>query len=207
MSKSNVVTLRKEIAPKQTPLRRPNIDLRTREHLTKDEVDKLIAAAKRNRHGDRDASMILICYRHGLRVSELIDLRWDQVSLTRGGGNLHVRRVKSGTPSTHPLLGDELRALRQLQRAAASSPFVFVSERGDPFTTAGFASMLQRAGKAAGLTIKVHPHMLRHATGYTLANAGRDTRSIQAFLGHKNIQHTVRYTEMSPSRFKNFWPV
>ena len=82
---------------------------------------------------------------------------------------------------------------------------MFISERGAPFSGEGFARLLQRAGKAAGLTIRVHPHMLRHACGYKLANDGQDTRALQAYLGHKNIQHTVRYTELSPSRFKGFW--
>jgi site-specific recombinase XerD len=172
-------------------------------HLLEREVEKLIEAAKGNRWGHRDATMILLAYRHGLRASELVDLRWDQVSFS--GAALHVRRRKNGTPSTHPLGGTELRALRRLRRESKASPFVFVSERKVPFSTEGFARLLQRAGKVAGLTIAVHPHMLRHACGYKLANDGRDTRSIQSYLGHKNIQHTVRYTEMAPNRFKNFW--
>jgi type 1 fimbriae regulatory protein FimB/type 1 fimbriae regulatory protein FimE len=200
---SNVVPLlREEVAPK-TPLRRPNRELRTREHLTEREVERLIEAAKSNRHGHRDATMILLAYRHGLRASELCDLRWDQVSFS--GAVLHVRRRKAGTPSTHPLGGIELRALRRLKRENKASEFVFTSERGDPFSTEGFARLLQRAGKVAGLTIKVHPHMLRHACGFKLANDGQDTRSLQAYLGHKNIQHTVRYTELSPGRFRGFW--
>jgi type 1 fimbriae regulatory protein FimB/type 1 fimbriae regulatory protein FimE len=96
------------------------------------------------------------------------------------------------------LSGPELRALRRLQRESVASPFVFVSERGAPFTTAGFARMMERAAMAASLGIKVHPHMLRHACGYALANKGHDTRALQAYLGHRNIQHTVRYTELSP---------
>jgi len=120
--------------------------------------------------------------------------------------SLHVRRAKQGTPSTHPIVGDELRALRRLQRdQEPKSPFVFTSERGTPFTTAGFARMIDRAATRAKLAIKPHPHMLRHACGYALANRGHDTRALQAYLGHKNIQHTVRYTELSPTRFKNFW--
>jgi type 1 fimbriae regulatory protein FimB/type 1 fimbriae regulatory protein FimE len=107
----------------------------------------------------------------------------------------------------HPVLGDELRALRRLQREQEpKSSYVFTSERGGtPFTTAGFARMVERAGTEAKFGFKVHPHMLRHATGYALANKGHDTRALQAYLGHKNIQHTVRYTELSPTRFKNFW--
>src|SRR5262245_129997 len=99
----------------------------------------------------------------------------------------------------------EMRALRRLRREGPPSPFVFVSERSAPFSTAGFARMLERAAESARLEIKAHPHMLRHACGYKLANDGHDTRALQAYLGHKNIQHTVRYTELAPTRFKNFW--
>jgi site-specific recombinase XerD len=186
------------------PKRPPNADLRTREYLTEAEVERLIEAAKNNRWGHRDAAMILVAYRHGLRVSELVDLRWDQVEFRTAA--LHVRRRKEGTPSTHPILGDELRALRRLQREQEpKSPFVFTSERGAPFTTAGFARIIERAGVEAKFGFKPHPHMLRHACGYALANRGHDTRALQAYLGHKNIQHTVRYTELSSTRFKNFW--
>ena len=181
-----------------------NRDVRTREHLTPTEVERLIEAAKDNRQGHRDATMILIAYRHGLRASELVDLRWDQIDLETA--NLAVRRAKKGTPATHPIRGDELRALRKLQREQnPKSPFVFTSERGAPFSAAGFAKMIQRAGEAAELGFKAHPHMLRHACGFALANKGHDTRSLQAYLGHKNIQHTVRYTELSPDRFWDFW--
>ena len=153
---------------------------------------------------ERYITMVLVAYRHGLRASELVDLRWDQADFKTA--TLHVRRVKKGTPSTHPILGDELRALRRLQREQEPrSPFVFTSERGASFTTAGFARMIERAGEAAKLPFKAHPHMLRHACGYALANRGHDTRALQAYLGHKNIQHTVRYTELSPTRFKDFW--
>ena len=187
-----------------TPRRLPNSDYRTREHLTETEVEKLIKATGNNRWAHRDATMVLVAYRHGFRVSELVDLRWDQIDFHHA--RLHVRRVKAGTPATHPILGDEMRSLRKLQREQdPKSPFVFTSERGSPFTTAGFARLIERAGEMTGLGFKVHPHMLRHACGFALANKGHDTRALQAYLGHKNIQHTVRYTELSPTRFKDFW--
>ena len=164
------------------PAPRPDTELRTPEHLTPDEVEGLIQTAKANRHGHRDATMILVAFRHGLRASEVCDLRWNQVDFD--AAILHVRRVKNGTPSIHPLCGDEMRALRRLQRESDMSPFVFVSERGSPFTTAGFARMVERAA-AAGLELKAHPHMLRDACGYALANRGYDTRAIQVWLGHR----------------------
>jgi integrase len=185
------------------PLRRRNSALRSREHLTETEVKKLIEAAKGNRHGHRDATMVLVAYRHGLRASELCDLRWEQVDFSSAA--LHVRRVKNGKPSTHPIRGDELRALRRLERDAQKSRFIFVSERGAPFTIDGFNWIIKRAGKKAGLPFQAHAHMLRHACGYKLASDGHDTRSIQDYLGHRNIQHTVRYTELSPERFRSFW--
>jgi integrase len=186
-----------------TPKRAKNSELRTREYLTEHEVETLMAAARKNRYGHRDATMILIAFRHGLRASELVDLRWEQVDFNRAV--LHVRRAKGGTPSVHPLTGSEMRALRRLQREREASPFVFVSERGAPFTTAGFARMMERAATATSLKLKVHPHRLRHACGFALANSGHDTRALQAYLGHRNIQHTVRYTELAPDRFKHFW--
>jgi integrase len=187
-----------------TPRRLPNAELRSREYLTETEVSRLQKAAGKNRWGHRDATMVLVAYRHGLRVSELVDLRWDQIDFATA--TVAIRRAKRGTPATHPIRGDESRALRKLQRdQEPKSPFVFTSERGSPFTTAGFARMLERAGEAAGFEFKAHPHMLRHACGFALANKGHDTRALQAYLGHRNIQHTVRYTELAPDRFKDFW--
>jgi len=186
------------------PPRRRNSEVRAREYLTDAEVNRLIAAAGDNRNGHRDATMVLVAYRHGFRVAELVALRWDAIDFAHG--RLHVNRAKAGSPSVHPLSGRELRALRRLRREQdPESPFVFTSERGAPFTAAGFRKLIARLGVAAKFDFPVHPHMLRHACGYHLANKGVDTRSLQAYLGHKNIQHTVRYTELAPTRFKGFW--
>jgi integrase len=194
----------RQVGPRSTPLRRPNRELRSREYLTPAEMDGLLEAARKMRHGHRDSTMLLIAYRHGFRAAEIVDLRWDQVDLDQA--RLHVRRVKKGTPSVHPLQGDELRALRRLKREMPPhGDFVFMTERKGPFSTAGFARLVERAGVEAGLPFKAHPHMLRHACGYKLANDGHDTRSLQAYLGHRNIQHTVRYSELSGTRFNSFW--
>ena len=185
------------------PRRPKNGDIRTREHLTIDEVERLIEAASDNRYGHRDLSTTLLAFRHGLRAAEVCDLRWEQVDFKTA--SLHVRRLKNGTPSTHPLTGRVLRALRRHQRESEKSPFVFVSERGAPLSAPGFSRMVERAAVAARLGIKAHAHMLRHACGYKLANDGHDTRSLQAYLGHRNIQNTTRYTALASDRFKGFW--
>ena len=147
--------------------------------------------------------MILMAYRHGLRVSELVALRWSQIDLKQG--LLHVIRLKNGITSTHPLFGPELRALRVVRRDYPDTEYVFMTERKAPITDSTFRKIVARAGREAKLGMPIHPHMLRHSTGFKLANDGQDTRSIQHYLGHKNIQHTVRYTELSPVRFKGFW--
>lgn len=176
--------------------RRSNSEMgRDREHLTEREVESLIKAAKGNRHGHRDDTMILIGFRHGLRVSELCSLQWSSIEFETG--TIYVRRAKGGQEATHPLLGDELRAL--------ASPFVFASERGGPFTPSGFGKLLARAGEEVEIGFKVHPHMLRHACGYALANKGLDTRTLQAYLGHRSINSTTRYAALAPGRFKNIW--
>ena len=186
------------------PRKRPNAERRSREFLSPTEMDKLVQAAQGvGRHGHRDATMILVAYRHALRVSELIALRWDQIDLAQG--LMHVNRRKNGTPSTHPIRGPELRALRRLQRQYPGCSYVFNGERQGPLTDSSIRKIVARAGRAAHIEFPVHPHMLRHAAGYKLANDGQDTRAIQHYLGHKNISHTVRYTELSPERFKDFW--
>lgn len=188
----------------QPPRKPTNQSRRPREFLTEDEITKIMKAAKIiGRHGHRDSTMILVAYRHGLRVSELVSLRWQQVNLD--AARLTVIRRKNGTNTTHPLYGPEIRTLRKLKRDYPQSDYVFLTERKAPITDATFRKMVARAGKIAQLPFPIHPHMLRHATGYQLANDGQDTRAIQDYLGHKNIQHTVRYTEITPNRFKSFW--
>jgi integrase len=209
---AQIIRLVSAVRPKNTerpervmPERKPNAAYRTREHLTSGEIDSLTEQARRNRYGHRDATMILVAFRHGFRVTELIDLRWDQIDFDTA--TMHIRRVKKGKPATHLIMGDELRALRRLQREQQpKSPFVFTSERGAPLTRFGFARMFERVcARTPEVAIKGHPHMLRHACGFKLANDGHDTRALQDYLGHRNIQHTVRYTEMAPDRFKDFW--
>ena len=160
-------------------------------------------AKKRGRYGHRDATMILLAYRHGLRVSELCALRWEQIDFNTS--LFHVRRLKRGIPSVHPLRGPELRALRKLKRESPPSAYLFVTERGSPMTAAGFRKLLTRVAKCSSISFPVHPHMLRHACGYKLVNDGHDIRMIQQYLGHKNIQHTVGYTTLSANCFNQFW--
>ena len=185
------------------PGRATNASLRTREYLTPAEAAKLEKAARDGRHGHRDATMILLAFRHGLRAIEICDLEWSQVEFGRNA-SLHVRRAKNGKPSVHPLRGDELRALRELQRTA-KTPLVFETERETGFTPDAVNRQIKGIGKRAGLPFSVHAHMLRHACGYALANKGHDTRAIQDWLGHRSIQHTVCHTELTPTRFKDFW--
>lgn len=190
---------------KNHPPKKPkNAERRTREFLTEQEIECLrLAARQQGRHGLRDDTLILMMFRHGLRVSEIIALRWEQVDLKQG--LLHVRRLKQGIPATHPLRSIQLRALRQLQRNYLDTPYVFVSERKTPLTARTVNHVITRAGESSKLKLTIHPHMLRHSTGFYLANKGYDTRAIQAYLGHSNIKNTIIYTQLSPNRFKGFW--
>lgn len=189
---------------RKVPGRPRNNEVRSREHLTLDEVEELMkAAGNTGRHTQRDRTLILTMFRHGLRVSEAVDLKWDQVDFKKG--SIHINRLKNGKPATHYLEGDEMRALRRLRRENPKSPFIFLSERGGPMTRSTVNKLVERAGREAEIEFPVHPHMLRHACGYYLANKGIDTRTIQDYLGHVSITHTVRYTELSPSKFKGLW--
>jgi site-specific recombinase XerD len=187
--------------------RKPNKAYRVHEHLTEDQMAKLLAALKRNRHGHRDWLIGLLIYRHGLRVSEACDLRWDDLDLTKR--TVIVRRRKGSFDSNHYLERDELAGIKLLRRQQEAkgikSAYVFVNERAEPFRRMGIARMVERAGEAAKLPFPVHVHMLRHSTGYALAAKGMDTRRLQHFLGHASITNTVRYTAMSPEPFKDIW--
>ena len=184
--------------------RKTNDAYRVRGHLTASEIDKLFKALKVNRHGERDWLIGLLIYRHGLRVSEACDLRWDDIDLPKR--TITIRRLKGSTDSVHYLERDEVAGLKRLQREQEpKAAYVFVNERGQPFGRMGIGRMIERAGEAAKLPFPVHVHMLRHSTGYALAGKGMDTRRLQHFLGHASITNTVRYTAMSPEPFKDVW--
>lgn len=186
------------------PTKPKNREQRQREYLTDSEVEQLRKAALRQgRNGLRDDTLILLMFRHALRVGEVIALQWEQVDLKKGF--LHVNRLKNGLSSTHPLRGIELRSLRQLQRNDPQNSYIFLSERQTPLTSRTVHNIVAQAGKLAKMPFTVHPHMLRHSTGFYLANNGHDTRAIQSYLGHANIKNTVIYTQLSSRIFNKFW--
>lgn len=195
-------TVGKEKKKPSPPVKPKNIEVRCREHLLPEEVEALVKAAKVGRYPERNSTIILLMYRHGLRVNEATTLRWAQIDLKMG--LLYVNRLKQGVPSTHPISARESRALHFLKRSA-STPFVFTSERGTPLSDRAIRKIVAEAGVRAEFDFPVHPHQLRHACGYYLALNGHDTRAIQAYLGHRSIEHTVRYTALAPDRFRNFW--
>jgi len=182
-------------------------DGQAKNFLTEAEMTRLLEAAKQGRYGMRDYAMLLLAYRHGLRVSELVGMRLAQVNLEEG--RVWVKRLKGSLDTEQPLDGKTLRAVRQWLRDRDTMgwkdlPWLFVSERG-AMSRKAVNYLIAEAGKRAKLPCHVHPHMLRHSCGYALANKGRDTRLIQDYLGHKNIQHTVRYTRQSSKRFEGLW--
>ena len=208
-------------AAKATPKKRRTASEGERKHLTLLEVDRLLAATKDNpRTGLRDRCLILLMFRHGLRVTEACDMRLDQVDLE--SKILQVQRLKGGLSTTQPLRTEEIRLLkgwmaererwlRQWRKkeggtgAALDRHALFLSTRGTVLSRKTFWALLRRYGELAGLTLPPHPHMLRHACGFALADQGADTRLIQDYLGHRNIQHTVRYTATNPVRFEKLW--
>ena len=182
-----------------------NLSRRSREYLTEQEIEALLLAALANKDrffAQRDYLAVLLSYRHGLRVSELVGLRWQAIDFD--AARIHIHRLKNGNPGTHPLQADELRGLKSL-RKFQSSPWVFVSKSGVPLTRDGVAKLLRRLSEIAKLEISIHWHMFRHSCGFYLASKGYDTRLIQEYQGHKSIQHTVAYTALSPNRFEGLW--
>lgn len=178
-----------------------------RKHLTDREVERLLEAIRGSRNDARDRCLILLIYRHGLRVSEACGLKLDQVDSE--SRVIHVRRLKGSLSTTQPLRSAELRAiaawLKERARMAPSCKSFFVSERRKPMHRSTVNLLVEKYTVAAGLSIHAHPHMLRHACGFALADQGADTRLIQDYLGHRNIQHTVRYTATNPARFERLW--
>jgi type 1 fimbriae regulatory protein FimB len=178
-----------------------------RKHLVSAEIEKLMDVAKGSRNAARDRCLLLLIFRHGLRVSEPCGLRLSQVDTD--SRVLHVARLKKGLSTTHPLRGDEIRAIKAwLIKRAQMKPETdafFISERRGPLSRKTAWVMIRTYGELAGLAVDAHPHMLRHACGFALADQGADTRLIQDYLGHRNIQHTVKYTATNPARFERLW--
>ena len=192
MSKPALESVRTECAPIT------EMDTR-RVFLTEDEVERLIGAAP----NERDRCMILMAYRHGYRVSELIRLEWRMLDLD--AGRVDVKRLKGSDDMLQPLTGREIRMLRKLRRAhPVGSRFVFVTNRGATMTRNGFYKLLEKAADKAGID-GVHPHLLRHACGFYLVNRGTDTLSLAAYLGHVKLQNTKRYAKVAASRFEGLW--
>jgi type 1 fimbriae regulatory protein FimB/type 1 fimbriae regulatory protein FimE len=202
---TTVVQLRPSKAEKPTvnPGRDTNESYRAREYLTEPEIGKLLAAAGKGRNPDRDRLLVMMAFRHALRVSELVGLKWEQVDLK--AHTLHVKRCKGSTSGIHGLDGDELRLLRALRREHPHATFVFMSERDAPLSVDGAQKLIERLGVAAKLPFSIHAHMLRHSAGYALAGRGVDTRSIMALMGHKNIANTVIYTAVADKRVRTIW--
>jgi len=201
---SAVIQLRPPTDEKPTVRGRDkNEAYRVREYLTEAEIEKLLTAAGKSRNPNRDRLLVLMAYRHALRVSELVDLRADQIDLK--AATIHIRRAKNGTPGIHGLQGDELRLIRTVIRDNGEHcQYLFISERGAPLSIDGAQKLIERLGPIAGLP-RLHAHMLRHSAGYALAGRGVDTRTLQAFMGHRSIANTVIYTAVADKRLRNIW--
>ncbi len=182
-----------------------NLEVRSREYLLEDEIDKLIDASKKGSNSTRDSLMILLMFRHGLRVHEAINLKWEDIDMVRG--TIHVNRLKHGVSGRHPLKRIELIGIANLKRKRKlMSPYMFLSNRGVPIDVSTVQKFFKRYGDRAGFTFPVHPHMMRHSCGYYLASNGVDTRAIAEYLGHTSMNNTYRYTAISPTRFTSFFP-
>ncbi len=187
------------------PPKKPhNKERRPREYLTPAEIRQLLSSAKRAKlTSQRDYTMILLAYRHGLRVSELVNLKWEQIDLKEG--LIDIVRINNGMDDTHPLFPSEIKALSKLNKVKTGIPYVFISSRKTPVSVSMFRKIISKVGQEANIPFPVHPHMLRHSTGHKLAEEGQDERYIQLYLGHKNIQSTHIYTHSISNIYKNFW--
>jgi len=192
-------TAAQPVSGRQPPRRRPNKELRVHEYLTSVEVETLITTAQKRggRYGLRDALAIRMCWRHGLRVSELCALTWSHIDWPTQ--RLTIHRAKGSIDGTHPLSRAELKGLKALQ-AQQTGRHIFMNERGAPMTETGFRKTLATVGVAAGLALPIHPHMLRHSCGFYMADRSEDVRVMQDWLGHANVQNTVRYSQLAPGR-------
>ena len=192
------------VIPMNSPKKPKNTEQRTREFLAVKEIQLIRKQARKNTmHGHRNDTLMLMMFKHALRVSEAIDLQWEHVDFNLG--KLYVNRLKNGTASTHPLQGETIRALRLLQRKYRDTPFLFSTQQKTPLSARSVHRIVADAGKDAGLPFSIHPHMLRHSTGFYLANKGIDTRTIQEYMGHARIDNTVIYTQLDANRFNNIW--
>jgi type 1 fimbriae regulatory protein FimB/type 1 fimbriae regulatory protein FimE len=202
---STVVQLKPSKSEKQTVSegRDKNEAYRSREYLSESEIEQLLATAGRGRNPERDRLLIMMAFRHALRVSELVAIRWEQLDIK--AATLHVRRVKGSVSGIHGLDGTELRLLRALRRDNPHGAFVFMSERKAPMSVDGAQKLVERLGEAAGLPFPIHVHMLRHSAGFALAGRGVDTRTIQTLMGHRNIANTVIYTSVADRRIRTIW--
>ena len=202
-SSSVASEVRPTVAKRVPPGRKSNEDHgRVREWLSEVEIEALITAtSSASRYPVRDATAILLCYRHGLRVSELVSMRWSQIDFK--GARIHIVRAKHGDDGTHPLTGRELRLLRKLQQEQPlGAKYIFMSERGAPIAPSAAQKVVKMAGKRA---FSVHIHMLRHSCGYSLINRGVDLRTVQSYLGHASISSTAVYTHLNATRFDGLW--
>ncbi|MBW7983808.1 tyrosine-type DNA invertase [Enterobacillus tribolii] len=174
-----------------------------RKYLLESEVKAIIDAIPLGTNYYRDRCLIMVCYFHGLRVSELRQLKIDDIH----DEHIFITRLKKGLSTTHPLQKCEKEAIRLWLEERktwlnSDTPWLFLSQHGKPLSRQQIYELMKKYGAVAKLDVKVHPHMLRHACGFALANKGKDTRLIQDYLGHRNIQHTVIYTATNSARFK-----
>lgn len=179
-----------------------------RKYLTQTEVELILAEARKGKFGERDYCLLYLSFIHGFRVSEVCRLRLTDISLA--DRSLCINRMKNGFSTIHPLLPEGIRSLkdwlaRREEMSGSASEWLFISRQGGALTRQRVWQLIKKLGELAAIPVCSHPHMLRHACGYALADRGVDTRLIQDYLGHRNIRHTVRYTASNAERFRNVW--